>query len=413
MAYITREDGEHFVIPSYREVITAKSKSALKSHILTLSQNYGDHITLRRKGTTQYEVAFSPDSGYLLGESIWHHFKRPGDMIYCEAIPNTTEALLVIVKNGSVYLDGSFPVESIPEELVIFLTQQNAFEIFVYGDVPISKTPEENKFSFEVDTVKSFTVLEQAVFQKLPLLKIYQLQLVDQVLKAHGIGVMPVKQITVAIVIIALIWLAWSYFSKTKEVVRQIVIPTFQADPYAEFYADLTTPAPDQEIGLILSKLNVFSTMPGWIVNSVEYSHSVITVNVTSFGSSIKALSYWATQHGATINIQPAGIFVEMRFSLPNRPHPAKIYNLQEVLTRFVDNIGLVYPGNNLKLDTIVKKQSYLTMKITITLTDTSPVILALIAEQIKDLPLTITKISFAVSNDGLSGTIILEALGR
>ena len=104
---------------------------------------------MQKKGTSEYEVAFSPDPGYLLGESIWHHFQRPVDMIYCEAIPNTTEAILVVVKAGSVYLDGSFPVESIPDELVVFLTQQNNFEIYIYGDVPISATPVDGKFSFE------------------------------------------------------------------------------------------------------------------------------------------------------------------------------------------------------------------------------------------------------------------------
>ena len=148
MSYITREDGEHFVIPSYRDVITSKQKSFIKKEILLLSQSYGEYITLQKKNDNQYEVAFSPDTGYLLGESLWHYFKRPLDMIYCEAIPNTTEAILVIVKNGSVYLDGSFPLDSIPEELVVFLTQQNNFEICIYGDVPISQTPEIGKFSF-------------------------------------------------------------------------------------------------------------------------------------------------------------------------------------------------------------------------------------------------------------------------
>ena len=104
MAYLTREDGEHFVIPSYREVLSAKQKSVLKKDILLLSQSYGEYITLQRKSPVQYEVAFSPDTGYLLGETVWQHFKRPADLIYCEAIPGTTEAILVIVKAGSVYL---------------------------------------------------------------------------------------------------------------------------------------------------------------------------------------------------------------------------------------------------------------------------------------------------------------------
>src|SRR5580704_8291785 len=177
MPYITREDGQHFVIPSYRDVLTVKQKGQLKKDILQLSKSYGEYITLQKKGTQQYEVAFSSDTGYLLGESIWQYFKKPADLIYCEAIPNSTEAILVIVKSGSVYLDGSFPMDSIPEELIIFLTQQNNFEIYTFGDVPISQEPEAGKFSFETISVKSFTQLDKPVFPTLPLLKIYQLQL--------------------------------------------------------------------------------------------------------------------------------------------------------------------------------------------------------------------------------------------
>lgn len=194
MPYITREDGVHFVVPSYRDVITVKSSSVAKKEILLLSSNYGQYITLQAKGPIQYEIACSPDTGYLLGESIWYYFKRPLDMIYCEAVPNTTEAILVIVKDGSVYLDGSFPLDAIPEELVIFLTQQNHFQIYVYGDVPISESPQEGKFSFEPSSVKSFSELDSPVFPSLPLYKTYQLQLVDQVLKTHGIGVLPIQK---------------------------------------------------------------------------------------------------------------------------------------------------------------------------------------------------------------------------
>src|SRR3990167_80168 len=138
MPYITREDGERFIIPSYRDVLSVKKQSLLRREVLLLASNYGEYATLQRKNADQYEVAFSPDPGYLLGETVWHYFKRPRDLIYCEAIPNTAEAILVIVKGGSVYLEGSFPIDTIPEELVIFQTQQNNFEIYIHGNVPIS-----------------------------------------------------------------------------------------------------------------------------------------------------------------------------------------------------------------------------------------------------------------------------------
>src|SRR5581483_6511953 len=105
-----------------------------------------------------------------------------------EAIPNTSEAILVIVKSGSVYLDGSFSIESIAEELVVFRTQQNNFEIYTYGDVPISQSSEEGKFTLDPSSVHSFQVLDKPVFPTLPLLKSCQLQLVNVALKNQGIG---------------------------------------------------------------------------------------------------------------------------------------------------------------------------------------------------------------------------------
>lgn len=100
MTYISREDGEHFVIPSYRDVLAGKQKNTLKSEIVSLSKSYGEFITLQRKTPTKYEVAFSTERGYLLGESIWHFFGQPLDMVYCEELPGTTDAILVIGKSG-------------------------------------------------------------------------------------------------------------------------------------------------------------------------------------------------------------------------------------------------------------------------------------------------------------------------
>src|SRR5258706_12802884 len=103
MPYIARDDGERFVIPSYRDTLSAKKSNLLKKEILLLSESYGAFATVIKKNAQQYEVAFSPDTGYLLGETVWQHFKRPFDLIYCEIIPNTSEAILVIVKSGSVF----------------------------------------------------------------------------------------------------------------------------------------------------------------------------------------------------------------------------------------------------------------------------------------------------------------------
>lgn len=409
MAYITREDGERFVIPSYRDVLTAKQKSALKKEILLLSQSYGEYITLQRKGTAQYEIAFSPDPGYLLGESIWHFFKRPLDMIYCEAIPNTTEAILVIVKAGSVYLDGSFPLESISEELVIFLTQQNNFEIYTYGDVPVSEHPEEGKFSFEASSVKSFTTLDQPVFPTLPLLKIYQLQLVEPVLKAHGIGVFPVRQLLIGVVVMGIIWMVWSYISSSREQIPQIVAPI---SPYQAYFDTLSTPAPDQEINQFLTDMGTILTIPGWQPLSIKYAKGTTTAVMQSTGSQTETLLTWAKENNATVMIKSDGIYLSKTGNVPKRPRPKTIYPLKEVLANFIDQLAIVYPGNHLSLSEFSNKTAYTDVTLTIKLEDVSPSVIALIGNQTKDLPFVLQGIILNVTDGSLSGSIILEALG-
>lgn len=411
MPYITREDGEHFVIPSYRDVIAAKSASSLKKEVLTLSASYGEYITLQEKGPIQYEVAFSPDIGYLLGESVWHQFKRPLDMIYCEAIPNTSEALLVIVKDGSVYLDGSFPIESIPEELVIFLTQQSHFKIWVYGDVPISEKPEEGKFCFESASVASFTVLDTPVFPTLPLLGIYRLQLVDTVLKAHGVGVFPVKKVVTGVVIVAVLWLMWTYMTAPKEAVRNIIIS--QTDPYGGYELLLASPAPDQEIKQFVEKLNLIFAMPGWYPKQLDYAKGTLKVPVLSSGSNIQTIKTWAHANDATLNMDTKGVTLTFSMSLPNRSVPTNIYPLSDVIINFVDKLALIYPGNRVKFTNFSKKGSaYSETTITISIDKLSPATLLLIANECKDLPLALNSISLKSDNGLLSGKISLDAAG-
>lgn len=415
MPYITREDGEHFVIPSYRDVLTAKQKSQLKREILALSQNYGEYITLQRKGAAQYEVAFSPDTGYLLGESIWHYFNRPMDMIYCEAIPNTTEAILVIVKAGSVYLDGSFPVESIPEELVIFLTQENNFEIYVYGNVPLAAEPEAGKFAFESSSVKKFQVLDKPVFPTLPLLKIYQLQLVDQVLKAAGIGVFPIKAVLAVAVIIGLAWMGYTYLNTFKPQLVQFKQAPPPPNPYASFYSTMNTSDPVAEVESLVRNLWVLPTMPGWHATTINYAQGAVSINVASDGVSVAELSKWAKLNNFDIDIAKEGFFRISRMqSIPKMDPPKYIYPLTKVFSEFVDRLARVYPGNHLTLGDVTKNQKYRIQSIEINLVELTPLEIELIGQTFKDLPFVFRSSTLQKNEQGTyTGLINVQIVGE
>jgi hypothetical protein len=409
MPYITRDDGEHFVIPSYRDVLSSKNKNQLKKDIVLLSQSYGEYITLQRKSAAQYEVAFSPDIGYLLGESIWHYFKRPLDMIYCEAVPNTTEAILVIVKSGSVYLDGRFPIDGIIEELVIFLTQQNNFEIYIYGDVPIAENPATGKFAFEVNSVKSFSVLDHPVFPTVPLLKIYQLQLVEPVLKAHGIGVFPTRQIITVVIVMGLVWMMYSYMT-TPKMIEETQAP--EANPYQLYISTLIQPAPADELNQFLNKMTLFFSLPGWTVTHVDYSKGKLRAKVTSRGSNTSTLFEWAKQYQAIANIEADGVYVTMSVLLQSRPLPREIYPTKEVLGTLLDRLASVYPGNHVKMRAFENKGRFYNVGIDIDFDNLSPDVLALIGIQFKDLPMVLDKLSLDIENANLKGTMTTHIMG-
>ena len=411
MAYITREDGERFIIPSYRDVLSAKKPALLRREVLLLSSNYGEYIALQRKNAEQYEVAFSSEPGYLLGESVWSYFKRPADLIYCEAIPDTFEAILVIVKSGIVYLDGSFPLDSIAEELVIFRTQQNFFDIYIYGEVPISKLPEEGKFAFDQSSVKSFNVLENPVFPAIPLARAFQLQLVDTVLKSRGIGVLPIKKIIAALVILGLFWLAWNYFSSYKKQLPQVFINA--VNPMQGYTTALTSASPIEEIHWVSDTVLQLGAIPGWAPDSINYANGSEVISVHSLGARTHLLYAWGEQNAADISMSTKGIIVTKKTYFNNRNEPATISPIDKVIAVLIDSMSYILPGNVIDVAETINKGKYFERAVTITFDNITVGTLDLIADQLKGLPLILTKLSIKIDNGRLSGSINLRALGN
>jgi hypothetical protein len=415
MAFITREDGVRFIVPSYRDTILAKKEALLKRELLLLSANYGEYATLQKKGLGQYEVAFSAESGYLLGECVWSHFKRPLDLIYCEAIPNTNDAILVIVKAGSVYLDGTFPLDSIPEELVIFKTQQNSFNIYIYGDVPIAENDDNDKFAFETASVKSFTVLDAPVFPTLPVVKAFQLQLIDPLLQSQGIGVLPIKQILMVIAIVALAWGGWMYIESQKEVIIEAI--TKDENPYEQYQLELNSPSPQQLITEMLKQFSNLQLVPGWTVNSLEFSASASggtsRVSVSSLGGKVESLFSWVYKYNGTPDISTDGIYANFEASLPKRPLPTRIETSKNVLAALLDRVAKVTPGNVIQLNSTAIKKNYTQTTITYNVPSSSPTVYAAISKQLENLPLVLTKASIKIDNGNLAASFTFMALGN
>jgi hypothetical protein len=415
MPYITREDGVRFIIPSYRDTLVAKKDSLLKREIFLLSANYGEYITLQKKNINQYEVAFSPDPGYLLGECIWQHFNRPDDMIYCEAIPNTSEAILVIVKSGSVYLDGSFAIDSIAEELVVFKTQKNNFDIYIYGDVPVSQEMEDEKFTFDASSVHSFNILTAPVFPTLEGVKAFQLQLVDTVLKAQGIGVVPLKQIATILAVLAALYFGYDYLTTHKHITTQII--PVKANPYQGYNDELTSPSPSNEIHALIEKIRALMSIPGWDATAIDFVASPqggdVRATLKSNGGRMNILNAWGAQYHWKIEILQGGVFASTSLVLDNRHMPTTINSLQEVYATMIDSLSYILPGSALRFNTVTDKGNYEETELDIVMDNSSPASLTAVADALNGLPLVMIKAAMTNNNGVISSSFKLKALGN
>ncbi len=413
MSQVTRADGQIFIVPSYRDSISAQKESILKRELTILSGSYGEYVNLRKAGKYRYEVAFSHEIGPLLGETVLDYFNNPNDLIYCEEIPETGEAVLVIVKSGSVYVDGIFTLDSIADELVAFLTQESEFEIYTSGSVPISKEPEDGKFSFSSDAVKKFEILKEPVFDKLPVLRKFELQPLDILLKEKKIGVFPTEKLVLGLIVVALFFGCWwlvNIVLKT-EVSQQIITQT--VDPYSEYKKMLKTPDPALEMKNLLEKIILLYSMPGWEPIIVNYQNNKIFTNLRSQGARTNSLYSWAKANNIAVEIQSSGFKLNIPVKNLNRASTKVIYRFDDVIGTLIDRLSFVLPGNSLSISNISRNKYITAGELKITFVNLTPATFGLLSDQLKQLPLVITMVTVSLKDDNISGSIDLKALGN
>ena len=86
MSVLRRDDGLLFVLQPYRELLKSKSVALLKREFYLLSQQYGVYSRIFKQSDGHFEAVFARDPGCLFGETVWKHFGKPRDLLYCEAL---------------------------------------------------------------------------------------------------------------------------------------------------------------------------------------------------------------------------------------------------------------------------------------------------------------------------------------
>ncbi len=408
MPSIQREhDSVIFITPDYRGKTHATKSSLIKKEILFQGEQHGKFAYIQ-KNAQHYEIVFSHEQGILLGESVWYYLGKPPNMILCEALQNGMETLLVVVKDSCIFMDSVVPNANVLGELAVCGATNISFDIFVYGKVSLTKTTAK-----KICSIKQFSILSQSVFNNIESSASFLLLPTALAIKKQVALAFPLKKIILFSIPCLLFLTTWCFFPSEKSApVKQVSAPV---NPYAGLIQALASPAPDQIIIELVQNLQLFSHLQGWRIDSLRYNAHEFYISLTSTGGTFSYLEQFAAPLTIPIEVNNKGVLATLGSSTMPRQKSQNIYFLPTVINALMDRINRILPDNNaITILNDVSYHQYASKDIMITVENASPMILLLIAEQLKNLPLVLTTISFNVSNDELiSGTFLLTALGK
>lgn len=408
MAVLQRADGVRFALRSYRESIVPKKTSLLRKELFLLSQTHGHFARFYKQRDGRVEAVFSPENAYLLGETVWHYFGSPPDLIYCEALPQQQEALLVVVRAGSIYLDAKLSFEELTEELNSLFSTNIRYAIYLAGDAPLSAELANDKFYVEPEWIKTFESLEQSVFEVLPVLPAFQLLPFESALAELKLDA-SLKNMLMAAGILILLIGTWYWLSPTPQKGEQVVT----VNPYEQYAAAFRNPDPTLQLDELARQVVLLQSLPGWLPVSIDYIAAGSKVKVHTLGSPTALLLEWAEKNGSRVDFNAQGATLLLPSKLEQRNNIPPLTSLIKSLSKVIDRMMQIIPGKSVIITSTQNQAAYKATTITINFNQGSAIVLALIGSALQGLPVVLTSSAITIQNGLLSGAIQLTVLGN
>lgn len=418
MPTVKRNDGAQFVVQSYREQLVPTKISLIKKGIRALAGQHGGNVCVFRQNTTgPFEVVFSRDTGFLLGEAIWKYFNRPNNLIFCEALPEKDNALLVIVRGGSVYLDLKIAYEDLIGELVSLTTTNEKYSICVYGDVPLVETKKSDaQFAFEKNQVSSFMRLKEPVFPKLTPDTSLQLQPLELALTSPYLKVkLSNSMIWIIFSVIILFLLGWYFFPAAEKPKISVRIAEQIINPYDAYNKALMTPDPAMQLREAVDIIVLMLKLPQWAATSLSYGGGQYSIKVQpTFGNDVDQLTDWARTNGFEVKTSDKG---EMMLIIPSkiqgRALPRFIYDLSQLQRAFYIKMVTVLDRENINVVNSENLGKIKKLTVNVILKELSPAFFGLIGQVLTRFPMEINSMEIDNLQGLYSGTIQLTLWGN
>lgn len=405
MSILTRNDGVQFVLQVYRESFSLTERPRVLRQIRQIAEQQGAYLGLFNKDDRQLEVVFSPEPGYLLGESVWDYFRRPENLIFCEALPDSEDVVLVIIRDHRVYLDTQIEKNFLRSELLPLMSDERSYQIVVSGSTGLTKAPQEEGFCFPEDQVESFMQLPKSLLPRLKISKNLRLQPLKDALRSEYLR-QPTSLLIVAVVaLIAVMGVVWSVAPKERLLSH--------LKPQTAYGRAMHAPDLGTQLNELATHINTLYFVPGWHAQSVSYDGHRYAIHLIAAGGNLNTLASWARANQFRYRLDSEGAQLSRQSHLAPRANVSSKRSLQGLLATLHDELGHLLPSDTVTVGNVYQVEKDLkTASVMIRMQDVSPQILELVGSTLADMPVVLSRVNLKLQSGLLSGTIRLSAWG-
>jgi len=413
MPILLRDDGAQFVMQAYRELFCEKKKSQLAKEIRFLSEQQGAYIRLFRRDQHQYEVVFSKEPGYLFGETIWYFFDKPDNLIFCEALPDSAQILLVVVQLGSVSIDKQILGAALQSELLPFMTSDLRYQIIISGNVPLRETAQFGTFCFPENLVASFLTLDEPLFPRLQPLKQLQLQPLSLALESESLnfGFSSLVILFVTITVLGAGWWVLSSKPVAFSSVEEASSSTLQSCRH--YFKVLSTPEPKEQLLEMIHVLETLYALPGWRVSQLTYRQQHYQVDLILEGGLLAEVVKRARQQHYELQLFNQQVRLRFPTTIPGHVKLWKVNALDPLVTELVDRLHRLLQQNAVHFGITHRDGVAEKLSVIISLESVPPGMLDLLGRELEGLPVQLVSARLHFNSGLLSGHVQLSLWGK
>lgn len=392
MSTLTRDDGTQFVIHAYRELTSLRKKSQVAQKLRKLATQQGQFVHLHRCAN-EYEAVFSPEPGYLLGESIRNYFPKMQNLLFFEAFNGDNQFLFIVIRDGKVFIDSLLSLEEIKIELLPLTVLNTRFHVMMSGRLPEEMTDFKQGFIPEA-IIDAIEYSKEPLLPTLPVSENTRLIPLHQTLKAKRLEKSAITPVLLATLFaVGLVTLS-IYVNQRKNATNSV--------SYQQYQHALVNPSPEALLSVLATVIKNHLFIPNWEITEILQTSNDYEIKLITDKGQISTLQILAARNHEQLRITDQYALLQSKFATQKRDRIYSIYPLDDINAQIIDQMQQLFENSDATIHEIIRRHQTREATMTLTLNEITPQQLINFGKVLSKLPIVLQKTRVAIAKDAL-----------